>query len=285
MISLSADAGPIRVFVAASPAEWLPLTVLAYSIIKNSKVTVNVANIGSFNMPIPLPRSSANRPRTPFSFQRFLIPEICGFQGKAIYLDADMLVFGDIAGLWNTPLHEYDLQTVSAAYGQRRPQFSVMLIDCHRLKWRLPEIVAQLDSGKLDYSSLMYDMKVARKIGQDVPHAWNSLESFNPNDTMLLHYTDMHTQPWVAPGHPLNDLWVGYLRGAIDDGYISINQLSDQIRLRHVRPGLFVEVMGDRKLPITRLADALFCPPYLSLLSGARRIQCRVRHITRSLRV
>ena len=51
-------------------------------------------------IPIPTPATPANRPRTPFSFQRFLIPELCGFKGRGIYVDSDMQVFEDIRGLW-----------------------------------------------------------------------------------------------------------------------------------------------------------------------------------------
>ena len=62
-----------------------------------------------------MPLAVENRPRTPFSFQRFLIPELCGYSGKAIYLDADMQVFRDIRELWNYDFSGCDLQTVRAA--------------------------------------------------------------------------------------------------------------------------------------------------------------------------
>src|SRR5262245_47213696 len=38
---------------------------------------------------------------TPFSALRWGIPAACNFQGKAIYLDVDMIVMDDIAKLWN----------------------------------------------------------------------------------------------------------------------------------------------------------------------------------------
>jgi hypothetical protein len=39
---------------------------------------------------------------TPFSGFRWAIPEFCGFEGRAIYLDIDMIVMDDIAKLWHT---------------------------------------------------------------------------------------------------------------------------------------------------------------------------------------
>ncbi|MBM4264570.1 MAG: hypothetical protein FJ145_24490 [Deltaproteobacteria bacterium] len=56
------------------------------------------------DIPVPLPKDRENQPRTGFSFSRFLIPSLCQYRGKAIYLDADMLVFDDIAKLWDYPL-------------------------------------------------------------------------------------------------------------------------------------------------------------------------------------
>jgi Glycosyl transferase family 8 len=49
------------------------------------------------------PKDPRQGKRTGFSFARFAIPELAGYQGRALYLDADMLVFNDLAFLWRTP--------------------------------------------------------------------------------------------------------------------------------------------------------------------------------------
>lgn len=76
----------VRVFVAASSSEWLPTRVLEFSIRETSELPVQLYRIADFDRSIPMPRELRNRPRTPFSFQRFLIPELCGYRGKAIGL-------------------------------------------------------------------------------------------------------------------------------------------------------------------------------------------------------
>ena len=38
---------------------------------------------------------------TPFSVFRWAIPHVCNFEGKAIYMDVDMIARDDIAKLWN----------------------------------------------------------------------------------------------------------------------------------------------------------------------------------------
>ncbi len=53
-----------------------------------------------------MPKDEPNRGRTGFSFSRFQIPKLAGYKGRALYLDADMQVFGDIAELWDIPFDD-----------------------------------------------------------------------------------------------------------------------------------------------------------------------------------
>ncbi|MGO4760933.1 glycosyltransferase [Cupriavidus sp. 2KB_3] len=263
---------PVRVFAASTPAEWLPARLLEFSIRETTSQPVEFAQLHTFERPIPMPAALQNRPRTPFSFQRFLIPELCGLRGQAIYMDADMQVFRDIAGLWYTPMEGCDLQTVQAAGDGRRGQFSVMLLDCERLAWSIDKIVAQLDGGALTYETLMYEMRVASKIGHGIAPHWNSLERFEPGLTSLLHYTDMNMQPWISPDNPLESLWIDGLRRALTAGFISDAELQREIDTRHVRPSLRARLQDDQ---LTRSAarqiDATFVAPYRSLKSGRAR--------------
>ena len=219
----------IRIFVASTETEWLPARVLEFSIRETTTVPVDVVALSSFERPIPMPKTVKNRPRTPFSFQRFLIPEMCRYQGKAIYLDSDMLVFHNIAKLWNQPLSGCNLQTVQELENKRASQFSVMLLDCSQLRWKIEEIVRALDSSELDYEGLMYKMCLAKKIGRDLPPEWNSLEHYESGVTALLHYTDMPIQPWVSLENHLGNLWFSCLRKAMASGFISQTELEREV--------------------------------------------------------
>ena len=101
-------------------------------------------------------------PRVPFSFSRFLIPELAGYEGRALYLDSDMLVFGDIAELATHPFDGKALLCTSQP--ETPPQWrhkgdffkpgrhaAVMLYDCSRLDWKIDDIVRGLDDGRYDY--------------------------------------------------------------------------------------------------------------------------------------
>ena len=57
----------IRVFVAATPSERLPMRVLEFSILETTATPVEVSNIFAFNRAIPRPLAPQNWPRTPFS--------------------------------------------------------------------------------------------------------------------------------------------------------------------------------------------------------------------------
>jgi lipopolysaccharide biosynthesis glycosyltransferase len=41
-----------------------------------------------------------------FSGFRWAIPESCNFEGRAIYMDADVIVLCDIAELWSHPMQD-----------------------------------------------------------------------------------------------------------------------------------------------------------------------------------
>jgi hypothetical protein len=259
---------PIRVFVGAAPPQMLTVKVLEYSIRKHASMSVDVFPLFQAPLQYPMPKDPANRPRTPFSFQRFVIPSLKGFRGRAIYVDSDMQVFRDIRELWTLPFDGADLLAAREPGDTgRRPQFSVMLLDCERLRWNLTEIVARLDSGDLDYEKLMYRMAVAARIDAAIDPHWNSLERYEDGKTALLHYTDMNTQPWLSRANKLNYLWTRDLLEAIERGVITRDYVAAEVAAGHVRPSLLYQVdhgLEDTALlsKSARALDARFIPPH-----------------------
>jgi hypothetical protein len=263
---------PVRIYVAASASEALPVKVLEYSIRQQASATVTFTSLHDVGISIPKPRALDNQPRTPFSFQRFLIPQACGYAGRALYLDSDMLVFKDIADLWRRPLGDANvLSAYSTSASGRKPQYSVMLMDCSQLRWNIRDIVDQLDAGTLSYENLMYAFSLARTRA-DIEPDWNSLETYKEGKTALLHYTDMNTQPWVSHLNPLGYLWVRTLRRALRNGVISRAFVEDEVRRGHVRPSLLYQI--DHKIDdaillpkVALAADAGFTPPYRAFVA------------------
>jgi hypothetical protein len=259
---------PVRVFVGTAEEQMLAVKVLEYSIRKHSGMSVEVYPLHLSQIKVPVPKDPKNLPRTPFSFQRFLIPALAGHRGRAIYVDSDMQVFRDLRPLWTLPFKGADLLTVQEPQGSgRRPQFSVMLLNCETLDWNIDEIVKALDAGDLTYEQLMYEMVPAKRIRHDISAVWNSLERYDESNTALIHYTDMPTQPWVSRRNRLGYLWVRALIEAVEVGFIPLRYVKDQVAKGFVRPSLLYQLARGKENPVDlpiagRLMDRKFVPPY-----------------------
>jgi hypothetical protein len=259
---------PVKVYVGSMEEQMLAVRVLEYSIKKNASLPVQVMPLFKGNISFPMPKDPANRPRTPFSFQRFTIPQLNGFKGKAIYVDSDMQVFIDIKDLWARDMQNADIFSAfeNSATG-RKPQFSVMLMDCEKLKWDLNDIVKKLDAGELNYEQLMYEMKMAKEIQPVIEREWNSLEFYEAGKTKLLHYTDMTRQPWLFKNNPLTVVWLQELEEAIAAGFISWDEVRNHIAAINVRPTVWYQlkrqVFDPKQIPsFISLFDSFFVAPH-----------------------
>lgn len=257
---------PVRVFVGTDATQRLAYHLLAHSIRRHASVSVAIEPID--DREIPVPKDPAQRARTGFSFSRFRIPELCGYRGRAIYLDADMQVFSDIRRIWTLPFDgAHLLYADSGTGGARQPQYSVMLLDCAALDWNVRTIVGGLDTARYDYAALMQRMCIVdrsrRRAG--LPPTWNSLEHFEACATDLLHYTDMQTQPWVSDANRNGALFYRGLREAIDSGAIPRELLDEEVERGHVSPDL-PRWIGLAPAPGARAAAA-WTPPYRRLIA------------------
>lgn len=250
----------IRVYVGVDRSQLLAVPVLEYSIKRHTTAPVEV--IPMLDLPVPVPKDPRNGQRTGFSFSRFCIPKLAGYRGKAIYMDADMIVFKDIRELWNIPLdgakiviqEEVKYQDVTTqkagAPKQRKKQCAVMLLDCGRLDWDVESIVAGMDAEKYDYEQLMYEMCILdeSEVKYGVPFEWNSLEHWDAS-TCLLHYTDVYTQPWTAVGNPHGGVWFSEVRRMLREGKLTQADIQKEIDLGYFRPSLIRDVKFRHLVP------------------------------------
>jgi len=128
--------------------------------------------------------------KTNFSCFRWAIPELCNFSGRAIYLDVDQLVLKDIREMWELDLRGANCLTI------RPERTDVMIMDCSKFNqpwW--PKIKDMKPSGK---SQRYYRILVQEhgQIGQ-LHGKYNCLDGDGlSEETRLIHYTKMDTQPW-----------------------------------------------------------------------------------------
>jgi hypothetical protein len=170
--------------------------------------------------------------------------------------------------VWETPFNGATVLHAKASSPDRPKQFSVMLLDCANLKWDVQEIVDGLDEGRYDYEQLMKAFCIVPKeqVQDRIPFEWNSLEHYEEGRTGLIHYTDTWTQPWVCRSNKHGDVWVQYLREAIREGYITMNEIKEGIEKGHARPSLLWQLKiprrgwGIMKKTVFRARDLGFKP-------------------------
>jgi hypothetical protein len=274
--------GPIRVFVGASPSEVLPLKVLEHSIKTHAGLPVEMSFMADLTH--PMPQHESNQPGTKFSFYRFMIPELAGYQGKALYLDSDMLVFKDMRELWETPFDGAQVLTVLTPQGAPTKNHSVLLIDCAAVDWKIREIVRGLDEGRYGYEGLMRDLCIvpAGRVGARIPYVWNSLDTYEAGKTALLHFTALHSQPWTETRNPLAKIWVEALHRAVDDGAVDLALIQAEVAAGNVRPSLLHQIQSGVFDPARLPADVLrrdrdFVAPYRKLPKHSLTQQIRRR--------
>jgi hypothetical protein len=258
---------PIRVFVGATAAQHLAVRVLEHSIRARTPMDVVVTALDRTGITVPEAKDPKNRSRTPFSFQRFMIPAAAGYRGRALYLDSDMLVLDDLRGVWSVPFGDAEVLAIKTQAKDPTARFSVLALDCGRLRWDVAEIVGALDAGTFTYQQLMYEMNWGPRVTGAIDPRWNRLDSYVEGDTGLLHYTDGPRQPWVSTEHPLGYLWVRELFAAIDAGLVSVADVEQAVRAGHVRPSLLVQVRQRLEDPLllprsVRRQDLFFVEPF-----------------------
>ena len=233
---------PVRIYVGAHETEALAYRVLEYSIRRHTDRPLQMRTIdNSLAPPVTDPRFL---PYTNFSYGRFAIPKLAGYQGRAIYMDSDMIVFRDIAELWDTPFDGAKVlveKTMPGSEGKGRLT-AVMLMNCDALDWDVEKIVARLG---IDYD-MNGLMSVRPLVGEGelqdrLPLGWNSLDEFT-EDTRLLHYTKIKTQPWVYPCHEYGYLWLEEVRRMLGEGELTAEFIKDEVARGHIRPSLVPEL-------------------------------------------
>jgi len=135
-------------------------------------------------------QNTTNGWKTNFSAFRWAIPELCGFEGRAIYLDVDQIVLKDIRKMWQLEMNDCSYLAISPE------RTDVMLLDCSKFSgnwW--PSISKMKPSGnsQMRYRKLV---QANTKVGKLDP-IYNCLDGDGLNEeTRLVHYTKMSTQPW-----------------------------------------------------------------------------------------
>lgn len=240
------------IFIGSGEASALERKVLIHSIRKHSRLPYEIVVFNGTHNTIeregrsPEPARMSMRAKykniTEFSNYRFLIPELCSYRGRAIWLDSDMICLGDLQNLFEADLG--DAQMMAKAFkgpkGDPRWGLSVALFDCAQCRFNLDEYIDEIESGRYAYNDL-HQMTPAflehhpfRLKALD--ERWNDYDVHVPGQTQLIHYTNLHTQPWKVRGHRHGGLWFRYFREAMEAASITDDDVQLAIRRSYARP-------------------------------------------------
>ena len=202
-----------KIFVGYDTREDIAYQVCKHSIVKRQPNALvkplkqqELRDAGWYTRPVDKLAS------TEFTFTRFLVPELCNFEGWALFMDCDMILQTDIAELFSLADEKYAVMCVKHDYtpkdgfkmdGQKQTIYprknwsSVMLWNCGH------------PSNKSVTQDLINDLEINgaylhrfgwlkdEEIGE-IGHEWNWLVNWyhEPQDgkPKLIHYTE--GGPW-----------------------------------------------------------------------------------------
>jgi hypothetical protein len=196
-----------------------PADVLAQSIVDHATVPVRIRFLRYTELQREYGFAREHDPlaSTEFTYTRFLVPFLQGYEGKALFLDNDMLCLGDVAELDRLDMTPYALRVVQhdhrpvetvKMYGcpqtsyPRKNWSSLMLMDCSRLTLWTKAVVERASGAYLHRFQDLPDALIGT-----VPPEWNDLDR-RDDATKLIHWTS--GGPWFEEYRncPHAELWL-----------------------------------------------------------------------------
>ncbi|MCP9841116.1 glycosyltransferase family 8 protein [Synechococcus sp. J7-Johnson] len=190
-----------RVFIGYDRREEVAVNVLTASFQAHASIPMQIGQVRLDQLRGVYTRERDPKQSTDFSFSRFLVPWLAGYQGWALFIDADMLCLGDIAELWALRDESMAVQVVKhqheceeglkfqgmpqTPYG-RKNWSSVVLFNCERCKALTPEFVNTATGLELHQFRWLADGEIG-----ELPPEWNVLVGVQPIPAAakVLHYT------------------------------------------------------------------------------------------------
>jgi hypothetical protein len=210
--------GPLRIFIGYDSREPIALHVLSHSILRRASRPVSITPLALDHLARWLyTRERTAKESTEFSFTRFLVPYLSGYQGHSIFMDCDMLCLADIhtvmthiggdartcppEAVW-VVMHDYVPRAARKFLGQtqlaypRKNWSSFVVFNNERCRALTPEYVNTATGLELHRFQWLADEQIG-----SLPLQWNWLVEEYGYDAAL------DDCPWHAP---LGDALIAY---------------------------------------------------------------------------
>ena len=222
----------IPIFIGYDPRERAATNVLIDSLVQHSSIPLAITPLVTSQLEAQGLYWRVRDPKqsTDFSFSRFLVPHLMGYEGWAIFMDCDMLCRGDITALWQQRDQQFAVQCVQhehvpaetvkflgevqSAYPKKNWS-SLMLINCSRCTKLSVEYVNTATGLELHrFQCLEGDHAIGA-----IDSTWNHLVDVQDDDgaaaASLLHWT--LGGPWFREQRTMGGVLAAEWFGARDD--------------------------------------------------------------------
>lgn len=193
---------PIRIFIGYDPREAAAYSVLSHSINVRTSAPVSITPLMLSQLKGVYRRERNPLQSTDFSFSRFLVPHLCGYQGWALFMDCDMLMLDDVARLWSlrderfavqvvkhnhVPREETKFLNAAQTKYEKKNWSSVILFNNSRCTVLTADYVNAASGLELHQFKWLGDDGL---IGE-IPHRWNHLVGYDAPDADVsnVHFT------------------------------------------------------------------------------------------------
>lgn len=200
----------IRIFIGYDRRETIAWHVLSHSILARASQPVSIVPVTLQGLAAVYRRERHPLQSTDFSFTRFLVPWLCGYEGWSLFMDCDMLMREDVAALWALRDERYaamcvqhDHRPVEATkfLGERQTPYakknwsSLMLLNNARCRALTPDYV-NAASGLALHQFHWVDGGDAQ-IGA-LPARWNHLVGYDRPDPRAANVHFTIGGPWFG---------------------------------------------------------------------------------------
>lgn len=208
----------LKIFIGWDSREPECSDVLAYSLRKHASIPLDIHYLKLAELDFDRPLDPLQS--TEFTYSRFLVPHFCHYEGKAVFMDCDMLCLGDIKELNDLDMGPYALRVVKHDHRPiekikmdgkiqttypRKNWSSLMIMNCAELGLWSKQVVENMSGAYLHRFKDIPDDRIG-----EIPNTWNTLDWMDEH-TRLIHYTK--GGPWFEEwrDHPYGAIWLQYL--------------------------------------------------------------------------
>jgi len=191
---------PLRIFVGYDPREAVAYHTFCQSVLEKASAPVSFVPLAANTLAGVYERTTPHDGSNAFTYSRFLVPFLCGFDGWALFADGDMVCNADICDLFSLAdaskavsvvKHDYKTKHPVKYLGAPNPDYprknwsSLVLWNCgHPANEVLtPQMVETMSGAYLHRFMWLKDDLIGT-----LPKTWNHLVGEYPKHKAALHH-------------------------------------------------------------------------------------------------